>query len=292
MQPLMGGRPPVRHEMSLRPGPFAKIASGMKRYELRLMDEKRRTIGVGDEILFTRTTDGATLLTHVTSLHPFRDFGELYATMPMAECGYTAENAASADPRDMDAYYPPEKQRKYGVLAIGIELVRLDVRGFSSSGMSVRMLNEQDIPSLLELALGNPLYYEHMRMQPDEANLLEAMHALPPRKTEADKYFFGWFDGLKLVAVMDLITGHPSIDTAFIGWFIVCADCQGRGLGAALIEDTLAQLKKAGFSQVRLGRIVGNPQSEGFWKKCDFSDTAMSYDTDGYTVRVMERTLL
>ena len=34
----------MHHEMSLRPGPFAKIADGTKRYELRLQDEKRRLI--------------------------------------------------------------------------------------------------------------------------------------------------------------------------------------------------------------------------------------------------------
>ena len=40
----------MHHEMSLWPGPFAKIADGTKRYELRLHDEKRRLIKVGDTI--------------------------------------------------------------------------------------------------------------------------------------------------------------------------------------------------------------------------------------------------
>ena len=31
----------MHHEMSLRPEPFARIADGSKRYELRLLDEKR-----------------------------------------------------------------------------------------------------------------------------------------------------------------------------------------------------------------------------------------------------------
>ena len=42
----------MHHEMSLRPGPFAMIADGRKRYELRLHDEKRRAITVGDTITF------------------------------------------------------------------------------------------------------------------------------------------------------------------------------------------------------------------------------------------------
>ena len=47
----------MHHEMSLRPGPFAKIADGSKSYELRLLDEKRRLIAAGDTITFTCTAD-------------------------------------------------------------------------------------------------------------------------------------------------------------------------------------------------------------------------------------------
>lgn len=113
----------MRHEMSLRPKPFAAVASGQKRYELRLNDEKRSAIRIGDEIVFTRTTDGASLLTRVVSLHPFADFAALYASLPLLECGYTCENVDRADPKDMEAYYPPEKQARYGVLGIGIERI-------------------------------------------------------------------------------------------------------------------------------------------------------------------------
>ncbi len=112
----------MQHEMNLRNGPFQAIASGRKRYELRLNDEKRRAIRVGDRITFTNLADGTRCTVRVTSLHPFADFAALYESLPLLECGYTAENVAGADPRDMEAYYPPEKQALYGVLGIGIEL--------------------------------------------------------------------------------------------------------------------------------------------------------------------------
>ena len=113
----------MHHEMSLRPGPFAKIADGSKRYELRLHDEKRKLISVGDTITFTCTADDRTVLVRVTELLPFADFTGLYEALPLTQCGYTAESAKIASPRDMEAYYPPEKQAQYGVLAIGVELV-------------------------------------------------------------------------------------------------------------------------------------------------------------------------
>ena len=111
------------HEMKLRPLPFSQIADGSKTFELRLYDEKRQKIRIGDTIVFTSTADPRqSVSVLVTSLHRFDSFAELYRTLPLLRCGYTAENIAQADPRDMEAYYPIEEQGRHGVLGIGIEL--------------------------------------------------------------------------------------------------------------------------------------------------------------------------
>ena len=280
----------MHHEMSLRPGPFAKIADGSKRYELRLNDEKRRLIAAGDTITFACTADERRVHVRVLSLHPFADFAALYAALPLTECGYTAESARHADPRDMEAYYPPEKQAQYGVLAIRVERVRLPI-GALSGEFEVRELTAADIPQMLRLAQGNPLYYEHMHLHPTAENLAESLQALPPRRTQADKHFFGWFYGDRLIAMMDLIWRHPQEDMAFIGWFIVDGARQGMGLGRRLIADTLAMLGEQGVREVRLGRVEGNPQSERFWHVCGFSENGLGYDADGYHVTVMAKAL-
>lgn len=277
-----------RHEMSLRPKPFEAIASGAKRYELRLHDEKRREIKIGDEVLFTCMPDERRVLTRVIGLHPFADFAALYAALPLTECGYTKDNVHRADPHDMEAYYPPEKQARYGVLAIELERVRFPIDQLTAQ-FEVRELSDDDVQEMLRLAKGNPLYYEHMGMQPDACSIADALKALPPRRTPADKHFFGWFDGDRLVAMMDLILRHPGNEMAFIGWFMVDAALQGHGLGRRLVGDVLRQLSVMGVTEVRLGRIKGNPQSERFWKACGFSDTDLGYDTDTYHVIVMKR---
>lgn len=41
----------MTHNMKLHPGPFALIAQGNKTIELRLWDEKRRLIRMGDDII-------------------------------------------------------------------------------------------------------------------------------------------------------------------------------------------------------------------------------------------------
>jgi len=110
------------HKMKLNSAPFEMIKSGEKTIELRLYDEKRQKIKVGDKILFTDNATGETLNATVVKLHRFNSFEELYKSLPLLKCGYTEENVDNAKPSDMEQYYPLEEQKKYGV--IGIELCR------------------------------------------------------------------------------------------------------------------------------------------------------------------------
>ena len=111
------------HHMKLRPSPFERIKSGEKTIELRLYDEKRREIRVGDGIVFENTESGETLERIVLALHRFDSFETLYKTLPLLRCGYTEEDVKDARPSDMEAYYSKEEQEKYGVLGIELCLV-------------------------------------------------------------------------------------------------------------------------------------------------------------------------
>lgn len=109
------------HRMHLDPEAFAAMEDERKTIELRLYDEKRRRIQAGDVIRFESTDDDTDVLfAQVTGLRFFASFDELYAALPLTACGYTPEAAKTASPRDMDRYYSPEAQRKWGV--VGIEL--------------------------------------------------------------------------------------------------------------------------------------------------------------------------
>ena len=112
----------MTHQMQLQPEPFDMIKSGEKTIELRLYDEKRRKIRIGDEIVFTNTENGETLTVRVLDLAVFDSFEDLYKTLPLLRCGYTEQDIASASPDDMDVYYPKEKQKEYGVVGITIAL--------------------------------------------------------------------------------------------------------------------------------------------------------------------------
>ena len=120
-------RKPELHRMKLKAYPFRKIQNVSKTIELRLNDEKRQQVQVGDFIEFTQIDDASQRLTvRVTALHHFNSFAELYAALSKEKLGY--EHTETSDPDHMDVYYPREKQEKYGVL--GIELRLTDLQKF------------------------------------------------------------------------------------------------------------------------------------------------------------------
>ena len=64
--------------MNLNSEPFELIKNGSKTIELRLNDEKRRLLNVGDEILFTNRDTNEKLLTDIIELHKYDSFESLY----------------------------------------------------------------------------------------------------------------------------------------------------------------------------------------------------------------------
>ena len=115
----------MTHTLNLSPQPFELIQSGRKTIELRLYDEKRSQIKVGDTLVFVHTEDDScTLTARVRALHRFPNFAALYAALPLEKCGYLPEEVATASPADMNVYYSAEKQAAYGV--VGIEIVLME----------------------------------------------------------------------------------------------------------------------------------------------------------------------
>ena len=106
--------------MDLHPEPFESIVHGSKRIEMRLNDERRQSIKIGDLIVFKNRESQEEITTEVLDLKPFNSFNELYASYDKALLGYQKDEPANPD--DMLKYYSKEQIDKYGVLAIEIKL--------------------------------------------------------------------------------------------------------------------------------------------------------------------------
>lgn len=155
-------------------------------------------------------------------------------------------------------------------------------------GFVLRLLTRDDLPAMLRLCRGNLQYFQHMGQPLTLEGLERDLTALPPGKTLQNKHFEGiWQDG-QLVALQDWIEGYPQSDTAYIGWFILDADRQGRGMGSALVQWLLERIRTLGFARVRLACVKGNEQGQRFWQKNGFLPTGEEKPNATYTAVLME----
>ncbi len=160
-----------------------------------------------------------------------------------------------------------------------------------SEAYQVRRITEEDLPELLALARGNAAYYAHMHETPALETLRGDLTKLPPRTTPEDKYFLGYYQEGRLCAALDLITRYPAPEIAFIGWFVVRKDLQGKGIGTSMAGELFALLKDCGYHAVRLGYVKGNEESRAFWVKQQFSPTGVETDGGAYKIVVMQKDL-
>ncbi len=159
-----------------------------------------------------------------------------------------------------------------------------------SSQYEVRALGEADAEEILRLCRANTLFYQYCEAQPTREQVLNDLRVTPPGKDRSDKYYLGLYRDGTLMAVLDLIDGYPEPEIAFLGFFMMNAAFQGRGLGSKIITELAEALKAMGKTALRLGIDKGNPQSTHFWKKNGFA-ILREAERPGWTVLLAEKGL-
>ena len=113
----------MEYEMKLQPEYFNFILNGTKRIEIRLNDEKRQNIKLGDKIKFLKEPDlNESFEAQVIGLLRYNSFEEMfkdYDISILSDKSMTKEELISV----LEQFYTKEKQEKYGVLGIRIELI-------------------------------------------------------------------------------------------------------------------------------------------------------------------------
>ena len=106
------------HKMRLVGFAFDAIKRGEKDIEVRLNDEKRQLINIGDIIMFENLETNEIISVKVTNLYIFDSFSELFAAFDHKRLGLQEDEDASI----MDNFYSTEEQEKYQALGIEINL--------------------------------------------------------------------------------------------------------------------------------------------------------------------------
>ena len=111
------------HEMKLQPEYYNYILNGTKRIEIRLNDEKRSKIKIGDTIKFLKEPDlKESFKTKVVGLYRYNSFEDLFKDFNisiLSDKSMSKEELIDV----LEQFYTKEKQEQYGVLGIKIELI-------------------------------------------------------------------------------------------------------------------------------------------------------------------------
>lgn len=100
---------------------FQSIIDGKKKVEVRLNDENRRKIQVGDMIEFIKVPEqDETLTVQVTEIRKYNTFKEMYEDIPFKDfdCeGWTMKEMIEGTYE----IYTPKQEKEWGALAITIK---------------------------------------------------------------------------------------------------------------------------------------------------------------------------
>lgn len=102
---------------------FDLIKSGEKIFEIRINDEKRQKIEVGDTILFKRQSNSLDgLVVKIIERRQFNSFKEMISRLDFNDIGMSGK-----DPEEVlqlyQSFYSKDEEEKYGVVAFKLQLM-------------------------------------------------------------------------------------------------------------------------------------------------------------------------
>ena len=107
------------HKMRLVDFAFKAMKNKEKDIEIRLNDEKRQLVKVGDIIEFEHVDTKEILKTRVVALHKYKSFKELFNNFDHKRFGLRETD----DETICNKFYTKEEMDKYEALGIEIELI-------------------------------------------------------------------------------------------------------------------------------------------------------------------------
>ncbi|WP_163529485.1 ASCH domain-containing protein [Halobacillus ihumii] len=109
------------HRMGLYSEYFKLIREGTKTVEVRLFDEKRRKVNMGDVIEFMKIPEkNETIRVNVVGLNKYETFKQLYEDIPFEDFGNKGSTLESMVNGTYEIYTRAQ-EKQWGALAIRIE---------------------------------------------------------------------------------------------------------------------------------------------------------------------------
>lgn len=132
---------------------------------------------------------------------------------------------------------------------------------------------------------------------PSPKDAVAVLERVPPTVDRSAKITLGLWRADYLVAVADLVVGHPSPEVAFVGLLQVHPEHRGQGAGRALHHAILERVRtRPGITRLRLAVVATNADAaDPFWWAVGYAPTGESSEwirEDGMVTRAVywERT--
>lgn len=110
------------HEMKLNNTAFINIKNGVKKFELRLYDDRRKNINLGDTIIFHNLNNLDNVISvRVLALLRYPSFADFFKDIDFKLCG--TANSLEEKLERVHTFYTIEQEKEHGILAIKIELI-------------------------------------------------------------------------------------------------------------------------------------------------------------------------
>lgn len=161
----------------------------------------------------------------------------------------------------------------------------------------IKKITKDDYNDIYNLELSNIDFY--MCTQGHAITYEEAIQdtiELPPNTLAEQKYYIGFYDNDKLIAVMDYIEHYPSNGIVWIGFFMIDNSVKRKKLGTKIITEFIKSLKKNDISKLQLGCFETNVVGLGFWHSFNMHElrrvTSKRDDSIENVIIVLEKDLI
>ncbi len=118
----------------------------------------------------------------------------------------------------------------------------IDISKFSNKYI-VKRLNKSNIDEIYEICKGNELFYNYGDEKLSREQIIYDMTVTPPGVDKSNKYYVGFYKDNELIAILDVVEGYPKDNIAYIGYFMMNKEYQGRQIGSSIIYDVEEYLK-------------------------------------------------
>lgn len=111
----------MEHQMKLADKYFMKIKDGNKIIELRLFDEKRQKLNIGDFIEFSKNDMSDKVTVGIKALYRYATFDEILSDFPIAYFGGDSKEEMM---EEIHKFYPESEENSTGIIGIKFELIK------------------------------------------------------------------------------------------------------------------------------------------------------------------------